>query len=117
MEQSIKTSKLKRMTRRFYLKRRQNDPGDVDLWDENVSGDLPDVLQKAQIQILVLEPGQLQIAVHVSAVGVPIAQIPIVVLPVVRHRHPASRSDANWKKINLKLDNAILIECGLKTNY
>ena len=79
----------------FYLQRRQNDSGDVHLRDEDVAGDLPDVLEKAEIQILILEPGQFQIAVDVGAVGVPISQVPVMVFPVVRNRHSTRRSDAN----------------------
>ena len=43
----------------FYLEWRQNDSRDVDVWDEDVTRDLADVLQEAEVQILILEPGQL----------------------------------------------------------
>ena len=31
---------------------------------------LPDVLKEGEVEVLVLEPGQLQVTVHVGAVGV-----------------------------------------------
>ncbi len=82
------------------LQGRQDDAADVDVRDEDVAGDFADVLQKSQVQVLVLEPSQFQVAVDVRAVGVAVAQIPVVVLPVGRHRHPPVRPDANWTKIN-----------------
>ena len=56
----------------FYLEWRQYDSRDVDVWDEDVTRDLADVLQEAEVQILILEPGQLQVAVDVGAVRVPV---------------------------------------------
>ena len=73
----------------------QDDAPDVDVRNEDVAGDFSDVLQETQVQMLVLQPSQLQLAVDVGAVGVAVAQIPVVVLAVGRHRHPAVRADAN----------------------
>ena len=73
----------------------QDDPLDVHVGDEDVAGDLSDVLEEAEVEALVLEPGELQVAVHVSAVCVSIPQVPIVMLPVAWHRHPSIGSDTN----------------------
>ena len=82
--------------RSLYLKWGQNDPGDVNLRDQNVASDLTDVLKEAQVEIFILEPGQLEVAVDVGAVGVSVSQVAVVVLAVVRNGHPAVGSDANW---------------------
>ena len=63
----------------------QDDLLDIDVGDEDVAGDLPDVLEEAEVQVGLLEPSQLQVAVHVSAVGVTVSQVSIVVLSVVGH--------------------------------
>ena len=63
----------------------QDDLLDVDVGDEDVAGDFPDVLEEAEVQVGLLEPSQLQVAVHVSAVGVTVSQVSIVVLSVVGH--------------------------------
>ena len=94
----------------MYLQRRQNYPGDIDLGDEDIAGDLSDVLQETQVQVLILQPGQLQVAVDVGAVGVPVPQVAVVVLPVAGHRHPAGRADADWKKIRNNLQQSDLNE-------
>ena len=73
----------------------QDDPLDVHVGDEDVAGDLPDVLEEAEVEVLVLQPGQLQVAVHIGAVGVSVAQISVVVLPVGRNGHPPVRPDTN----------------------
>ena len=73
----------------------QDDPPDIHMGDEDIAGDLSDVLEEAQVQVLVLEPGQLEVAVHEGAVSVAVPQVPVVMLPVARHRHPPVRSDAN----------------------
>ena len=69
------------------LKTRQNDLFDVHMADEDVSGDLPDVLKEAEVLVGVLKPCQLKVSVHVSAVGVSVSKVPVVVVSVVRHRH------------------------------
>lgn len=48
----------------------QDNLPDVHMANEDVASDLPDVLQEAQVQVLILKPGQLQVAIHVGAVGV-----------------------------------------------
>ena len=53
------------------------------------------MLKKAQVEIFILEPGQLEVAVDVGAVGVSVSQVAVVVLAVVRNGHPAVGSDAN----------------------
>ena len=73
----------------------QDDPPDVHVGDEDVPGDLSDVLEEAEVEVLVLEPGELQVAVHVGAVCVSVPQVPIVMLPVAWHRHPSIGSDTN----------------------
>ena len=57
--------------------------------DEDVAGDLADVLEEAEVEVLVLEPGQLQVAVHEGAVGVPVSQVP---------GHQGSICCGMWKK-------------------
>ena len=73
----------------------QDDPPDVHVGDEDVAGDLLDVLQEAEVQVLVLEPGQLQVAVHEGAVGVSVPKVPVVVLAVGWHRHSPVCPDTN----------------------
>ena len=85
----------------------QHDPRDVDVRDEHVAGDLADVLEEGEVEVLVLQPGQLEVAVHVGAVGVAVAEVTVVVLAVVRHRHPAVRADAYCKR--KEKDDEILI--------
>lgn len=67
---------------------------DGDVGDEHVAGHLADVGQEAEVQVLVLQPRDLQVPVHVSAVGVPVLQVLVVVRPRRRHRHPSVRTDA-----------------------
>lgn len=73
----------------------QDDPLDVHVGDEDVAGDLSDVLEEAEVQVLVLQPGELQVAVHVGAVGVSVPQVAVVMLPVAGHGHPTIGSDTN----------------------
>lgn len=75
----------------------QHDALDVDVRDEHVAGDLADEAEEAEVEVLVLQPGQLQVAVHVRAVGVAVAQVAVVVLPVRGHRHSSIRSYAYCK--------------------
>ena len=75
----------------------QDDLGNVDVADQDVAGDLPDVAEEAQVQVLVLKPGQLQVAVDVGAVGVPVPEVAVVVVAVVDRGEAAVRADANWK--------------------
>ena len=77
------------------LQRRQDDAPDVDVRDEHVARHLADVLQEAQVQVLVLQPRQLQIAVDVRAVGVTIAQVTVMVLFIRRSRHATVGADTN----------------------
>ena len=51
----------------------EDDPRHVDVRNEDVARDLADVLQEAEVQVLVLKPRELKVAVHVRAVGVPVA--------------------------------------------
>ena len=76
----------------------QADPADVDVGDEDVAGDLSDVLEEGEVEVLVVEPRQLQVAVHVGAVGVAVAEVGVVVLAVVDRAQPAVCADANWKR-------------------
>ena len=36
------------------LQRRQNDFGDIHVGNEDIAGDLPDMLQKAEVQVFIL---------------------------------------------------------------
>ncbi len=54
--------------------------------------------EERQVELLILQPSQLQVAVHVGAVGVPVPEVPIVVLAVVGHRHATVGADAYWKR-------------------
>lgn len=67
------------------LQTRQNDFVDVYVRDQNVSGHFPYVLQKTEVQVFVLQPREFQVAVHVSAVGVSVPEIPVMVVPIRRH--------------------------------
>ena len=73
----------------------QDDPLDVHVGDEDVAGDLSDVLEEAEVEVLILEPSELEVAVHIGAVGVSVPQVPVVVLAVAWHRHPSIGSDTN----------------------
>lgn len=81
------------------LQPRQHDVH-VDMADQHVAGHLADVLQKAEIQLGVLQPRQLQIAVHVRAVRVAIAQIAEVMVAIRWHRHATvgADTDCRWDK-------------------
>jgi len=65
--------------------------------DENVPGDLPYVLEEAEVEGFVLEPCDLQVAIDVSTVGVPVSKIPVVMLLIGRHGETAIGTDANCK--------------------
>ena len=54
--------------------------------------------EEAEVEVLVLEPGQLEVAVDVGAVGVPIAEIPVVMLAVVGDGHAAVGADADCEE-------------------
>ena len=73
----------------------QDDPLDVHVGDEDVPGDLSDVLEEAEVEVLVLEPGKLQVAVDIGAVGVSVPEVPVVVLAVGWHRHSPVCPDTN----------------------
>lgn len=73
----------------------QNDPRDIDVTDQHVASHLADVLQEAQVEFGVGQPSDLQVAVHVRAVGESVPQIPVVVLAVRRHRHASIGPDAD----------------------
>ena len=42
-----------------------------------------------------LQPGDLQVAVHVGAVGVAVPEVLVVGGPVTRHRHPSTGADTD----------------------
>ena len=48
----------------------QHNAPEVHVGDEDVAGDLADVVEEGEVQVLVLQPGQLQVAVNVGAVRV-----------------------------------------------
>ncbi len=78
--------------------------------DEDIAGDLADVLEEGEVQILVLQPGELQVAVHVSAVGVAVAQVAVVMLGVAHPGHAAGRAEANWKGGRQKEERSYLCQ-------
>lgn len=65
--------------------------------------DLSYVLEEAEVHVFVLQPRQLQVAVHIRAVGVSVLQVAVVVLPVGRHRHPPVGPDTYCNKHHDKL--------------
>lgn len=79
------------------LQPRQDDPSHVHVTDEDVTGDLPYVLEEAEVEGFVLEPCDLQIAIDVSTVGVPVSKIPVVMLFVGRHGEAAIGTNTNCK--------------------
>ena len=64
------------------LQGRQNDTGHIDVRDEHIARDLSDMLQEAKVEFFVLQPGQFQVSIDVSAVGVAIAQISVMMLAI-----------------------------------
>ena len=58
---------------------------------------LSDVLEEGEVETVVLEPGQLEVAVHVGAVSVAVSQVLVVGGAVPRHRHTPACADTNWK--------------------
>lgn len=85
------------------LQSREDDLGHVHVTDEDVTRDLPYVLEEAEVEGFVLEPCDLQIAIDVSTVGVPVSKIPVVMLFVGRHGQTAIGTDANCKHNNLQI--------------
>ena len=73
----------------------QDDLVDVDVADQDVSGNFPDVPEEAEVQVPILEPGQLQVAVDVGAVRVPVSEIAVVMVPVIDGGQTAVCTDAN----------------------
>lgn len=67
------------------LQRRKDDAFDIDVRDEHVARHFANVLQEAQIEMFILEPSQFQIAIDVSAIGVAISQVSVMVFPIRRH--------------------------------
>jgi len=66
--------------------------------DQYIAGDLPNVVQEAQVQVLVGQPSQLQVAIHVRAVCIPIPEVPVMMLLVRGHRQPGFGADADCKE-------------------
>ena len=64
--------------------------------DEDVACHFADVLQEVQVETLVLQPRQLQVPVDVSAVGVAVAKVLVVMLAIRRNGHSAIRANAYW---------------------
>lgn len=87
----------------YDLQSRQNDLLDVHVADEHITCDLPYILEETEVECLVLEPCDLQIAVNVSTVGVPVSKIPVVVLFVGRNREAAIGSNANCNKKEISI--------------
>jgi len=66
--------------------------------DQNIAGDLPYVVQEAEVQILVGQPGQLQVAIHIRTVRVPISEVPVMMFLVGGHGEPRFSADADCKE-------------------
>jgi len=73
----------------------KDDPFDIDVRDEDVTSHFSNVLQKGQVEMFILEPGEFQIAIDVGAVCVAIAQIAVVMFPIRWHGHPPVCTDTN----------------------
>lgn len=56
---------------------------------------LADVLQEGEVQVLILQPRQLQVAIHVCAIDEAIPKVAIMVVSVGGHRHTPRGADAN----------------------
>ena len=76
----------------------QDDAGQVHVADEDVAGDLAHGVEEGQVEGLVLQPGQLEVALHVGAVGVAVAQVAVVVVLVVGAGQVVVGADADWKR-------------------
>lgn len=87
----------------YDLQPRQNDLPDVHVADEDVAGDLPYILEEAEVEGVVLEPCDLQVAVDISTVGVAVSKIPVVVLLVGRNGEAAIGSDANCNRQQVRV--------------
>lgn len=68
--------------------------------DEDVTGDLPYILEETEVEGFVLKPCDLQVTIDVSTVGVPVSKIPVVMLFVGRHGETAICTNANYKQNN-----------------
>lgn len=66
------------------LQPRQADLVHVHVGYEDIAGDLAYVLQEAEVEAIV-EPRDLQVAIDVGTVGVPVAKVSIVMLLVRGH--------------------------------
>ena len=85
------------------LQARQGNLADVHVADEDVARHLADVLQEAQVQVLLLEPCQLQVAVDVRAVGIPVTEVSVVVVPVRGDGHAAVGADADCNTVTRQI--------------
>lgn len=77
------------------LQAREDDPAHVHMTDEDVTGDLPYVLEETEVEGFVLEPCDFQVTIDVSTVGVPVSKIPVVMLFVGRYGKSAICTDAD----------------------
>lgn len=86
----------------------QNDSSHIDMTDEDISRDFPNVLKETEVEVFIFKPSDLQITIDVSAVRVPVPKISVVILLVGCHRKTAICSNANCNKqiilINFKTD-------------
>lgn len=60
------------------------------------------MLQEAQVIGVVLDPRDLEVAVHVGAVRVAVAQVLVVEFSVGGHRHASICTNAYWKEGEMK---------------
>lgn len=86
--------KLEQRSTSYDLQIRQDDPFNVNMGNQDVTGDLANVLQKVKVQILVLQPCQLQVPIHICTICITIAKILIVVFAIRRNGHAAICTDA-----------------------
>lgn len=102
-ELDVVNIELKEGPSTYDLQSRKDDLPYVHVTNEDVSGDLAYILEKAEIEGFILEPRNLQVTVDVSTVGVPVSKIPVMVVFVGRHGKTAICSDADCRKRKCKI--------------
>lgn len=106
-ELDVVNIELKEGPSTYDLQSRKDDLPYVHVTNEDVSGDLAYILEKAEIEGFILEPRNLQVTVDVSTVGVPVSKIPVMVVFVGRHGKTAICSDADCRKRKSKISLSI----------
>jgi hypothetical protein len=91
----------------YDLESRQPHMIDIDVTDENVAGDLTDVLKEAQVVRLVLNPGDFEVSIDIGAVVVAFLEVFVVELAVRGNAHSSICADANCKEKIVKVSDKI----------